>query len=214
MKETIEVGYKPIYIPFFGFTGTYHKYILYTNSSGEQFYVRGGPESRTETSTEPFPFGHIKTESGEYKQGTLDWDNARDGDPNAMLHPRETIKEGDDLSLEWHKIIETFKDVDDRKVPYDPRSSNSNATVDEALREAGLPAPQKDGPTDYWAPGSDFDLPGGDVPGNSDEGKFRDEFKIWYNHQSDNRCLSNKLSAFFMLPAAYFSHGGHVPLED
>jgi len=54
MKETIEVGYTPAAVV--GFAGIYHKYILYTNSNGDRFYARGGPESRTETSPGPFPF--------------------------------------------------------------------------------------------------------------------------------------------------------------
>ena len=40
MSETIEVGYKPV---IKGSETIYHKYILYTNSKGEQFYARGGP---------------------------------------------------------------------------------------------------------------------------------------------------------------------------
>lgn len=43
MAERIEVGYTPA--AFVGGAGIYHKYILYTNSDGEQFYTRGGPET-------------------------------------------------------------------------------------------------------------------------------------------------------------------------
>ena len=41
MTEKIEVGYTPA--AGVGGLGIYHKYILYTNSAGEQFYARGGP---------------------------------------------------------------------------------------------------------------------------------------------------------------------------
>jgi len=41
MQEKIEVGYTKAAIV--GDAGIYHKYILYTNSEGQQFYVRGGP---------------------------------------------------------------------------------------------------------------------------------------------------------------------------
>ncbi|MBV6389634.1 MAG: hypothetical protein JNIBNLAF_01281 [Nitrosomonas europaea] len=193
MTERIEVGYTPA--AFVGAAGVYHKYILYTDSNGDQFIARGGPGAedggRSESSTSPF--GNIKTRVGEYSEFTKDgkrnpdWDTARDPktpDPDATPHPRETIKQGDDLSREWNKIKETVKGIDDKNIPYDPRSSNSNSTVDEALREAGLSAPQKDGPTDNWAPGSDFDLPGGDVPGNSDEGKFWDDFEKWFDNKT------------------------------
>lgn len=120
MTERIEVGYTPA--AFVGGAGISHKYILYTNSNGEQFYARGGPGyfgpgaadgGRNETSSSPF--GNIKTKSGDYDRNSPDWDKARDPtnpDPNATPHPRETIKEGDDLSREWNKIKETVKGVD------------------------------------------------------------------------------------------------------
>ena len=194
MAERIEVGYTPA--AFVGDAGISHKYILYTNSNGEQFYARGGPGyfgpgsadgGRDETSSSIF--GNIKTKSGDYSRDSPDWDKARDPDPryrdeNAAPHPRETIKEGNDLSREWNIIKETFKDIDSKNIPYDPRSSNSNSSVDEALREAGLPAPNRDGPTDNWAPGSDFDLPGGTIPGNSDERGFWDEFEKWIDEKT------------------------------
>lgn len=181
MKEKIEVGYTPAAVV--GFAGIYHKYILYTNSNGEQFYARGGPESRTETSPAPFPFGNIKTEYGEYKQGTPDWDNARGGDPNATPHPRETIIEGDDLSPQWEKIKDRMKEIGDSKIDYEFEDSNSNAVVDEALREAGLPTPQMDGPSDYWSPGSDFDLPGGNVPAADTRRDFLKDFREWVSEK-------------------------------
>ncbi|MGK3273599.1 hypothetical protein ACSLNH_07975 [Comamonas kerstersii] len=181
MKEKIEVGYTPAAVV--GFAGIYHKYILYTNSNGEQFYARGGPESRTETSPAPFPFGNIKTEYGEYKQGTPDWDNARGGDPNATPHPRETIIEGDDLSPQWEKIKDRMKEIGDSKIDYEFEDSNSNAVVDEALREAGLPTPQMDGPSDYWSPGSDFDLPGGNVPAADTGRDFLKDFREWVSEK-------------------------------
>ncbi len=86
MAEKIEVGYT--YVPGIGGFGIYHKYILYTNSAGEQFYARGGPD----VSASP-EFGTIDTEFGEYNKDTKDWDPARDPanpDPTAIPHPRET----------------------------------------------------------------------------------------------------------------------------
>jgi hypothetical protein len=41
MTESIVVGYAPT--PLGNGVPVYHKYILYTNSQGEQFYARGGP---------------------------------------------------------------------------------------------------------------------------------------------------------------------------
>ena len=174
MTESIEVGYTNAAIV--GDLGIYHKYILYTNNNGEEFIARGGPElglssgssgSDSGGSSGPFPLGNIETQTGEYNKDSLDWDPARDPDDpdsSAMRHPRETIAEGTDLSQQWDKIVETMQRINDSNIPYDPKSENSNASADEALREAGLPAPKLDGPGKYWSPGSDVDLPGGEIP--------------------------------------------------
>lgn len=164
--ERIEVGYTAA--AFVGVFGIKHKYILYTNSEGQQFYVRGGPGyfgpgaedgGLTESSTSPF--GNIKTREGEYKKGTVDWDPARDPtnpNPNATPHPRETIIEGDDLSFDWQNIRDVMTDIDNRNIGYYPKDTNSNASVDEALRRSGLPTPTEDGPSGNHQRGQVFDL--------------------------------------------------------
>ena len=140
MVENIEVGYTQA--AFVGGLGIYHKYILYTNSAGEQFYARGGPGffgpgaldgGLDESSTSPA--GNIKTKDGEYVRGTPDWDNSG-ADPSVTPHTRETITTGDDLSAKWEAIKEVMRGVDLRDIPYDPKDTNSNAAVDEALRGA------------------------------------------------------------------------------
>lgn len=201
--EKIEVGYTPA--AFVGGFGIYHKYILYTNSAGQQFYVRGGPGffgpgaedgGLTESSTSPF--GNIKTRTGVYDDQSVDWDPSRDPvnpDVNATPHPRETIIEGDDLSFDWQNIRDVMTDIDNRNIGYDPKDTNSNASVDEALRRSGLPAPTKDGPSDNWAPGSDFDMPGGDVaPGGRG---FGDELGDWLWDKSGLDDLSDAISDLF-----------------
>ena len=172
MAERIEIGYTPA--AGVGVLGIYHKYIIYTDNQGNQFYARGGPGYSGpgagvggfgEYSTSDF--GNIKTESGRYEPGTPDWDRARDPanpDPTAVPHPRETIRVGDDLSFDWQRIQQEMQDIDARDVPYIPHKANSNSAVDEALRRVGLPAPVLDGPRDYWAPASDVDLPGSGDP--------------------------------------------------
>ena len=172
MPERIEVGYTPA--SGVGMLGIYHKYILYTDSQGNQFYARGGPGyfgpgaavgGLSEYSSSQF--GNIKTQAGSYEPGTPDWDSARDPanqNSAAYPHPRETIRVGDDLSFDWQRIQEEMLDIDARDIPYDPRNTNSNAAVDETLRRVGLPSPVLDGPRDFWAPGSDVDLPGSGDP--------------------------------------------------
>ena len=76
-----------------------------------------------------------------------------------------------------------MKEIGDSKIDYEFEDSNSNAVVDEALREAGLPTPQMDGPSDYWSPGSDFDLPGGNVPAADTGRDFLKDFREWVSEK-------------------------------
>jgi Ca2+-binding RTX toxin-like protein len=191
MLEKIEVGYTPA--AGVGALGIFHKYILYTDSSGNEFYARGGPGyigpgasdgGLDESSTSPF--GNIKTKDGAYTNKTPDWDFARDPNntnPDLKPHPRELISEGADLGSAWERIKDAMRDIDNRDVPYDPTASNSNASVDEALRRSGLPSPKEDTPDKNWAPGSDYDMPGGDVSPNGEVfpggRSFGEEVKEW-----------------------------------
>ncbi|MBU0915436.1 MAG: hypothetical protein KKD97_03690, partial [Gammaproteobacteria bacterium] len=188
--EKIEVGYAAAFLV--GGLGIKHKYIVYTDSNGQQFYARGGPGyfgpgaaqgGRNELALSVF--GNVTTESGAYTSGTPDWDSARDPlnpDPTLTPHPRETILDGNDLSGYWESIKNTMQRVNQVDVPYNPLSSNSNAAVDEALREAQLPSPALDGPENYWSPGSDYDLPGGNVQGVADADKVWSDFQRWLNN--------------------------------
>ena len=151
--EKIDVYYKrvissstevvPVGVPVF------HKYIIYTDSSGTQWYARGGPASGTPgaTVTGPSPLGDIVTEHGEYTANTRDWD--QEGDD-----PHEIITSGEDLSDKWERIRQSMDDIASEHHPYYPGADNSNTTVDKALDRSGLPQPQKDGWDDNWAPGS------------------------------------------------------------
>ncbi|MEY2842355.1 MAG: hypothetical protein RI920_392, partial [Pseudomonadota bacterium] len=181
--ETIEVRYKPI--PGAGELGVYHKYILYTDKNGAVFYARGGPESRISSDyfSVPFPFGNIVTEVGAYTRFTIDWDKARAGDSSATPHPREVIASGDDLSKEWAKISERIQAINGQKIDYEVEDANSNSTVDEALREAGLPEPKMDGPEGYWSPGSGYDLPGGKIIGSIPEQSFLEDLTDWMSEK-------------------------------
>ncbi|MDW7557805.1 calcium-binding protein, partial [Azospirillum brasilense] len=162
--ETIEVRYKPVTTLGVD-TGFYHKYLVYTNSSGDQYYARGGPASRTDSdlgsgggsdssgssggsgSGDNVPFGRIETEYGEYAPGTIDFD--QDG-----THPREVLKEGNDLSGDWDRIKQNMDDIERSNTPYNPAGPNSNSAVDSALDGTDIPRPQLDD-TLYPSPGSD-----------------------------------------------------------
>lgn len=162
-----------------GKAGIYHKYILYTDKNGNTYYARGGPQSNRDGLSLPFPLGNIIAEVGPYTPGTEDWDKGRAGESNDTPHPRETITTGPDLSKEWEKISDRMREINDQEIDYEIEDSNSNSSVDEALREAGLPEPAMDGTDGYWSPGSGYDLPGGDIPVSNDGRDFFEEFKDW-----------------------------------
>ena len=145
----IEVRYKSI--PGGGLP-PFHKYIIYTDSNGKEWYARGG-------STEvggPFPWsGDVDTDYGEYVKPvgdnrSPDWNIDKDG--NVRVDGREPLLIGDDLSPWWDKIKNRMQEIEDGKYKYDADKQNSNTTADDALRYAGLREPRKDGT--FPSPGS------------------------------------------------------------
>jgi hypothetical protein len=138
--ETIEVVYKETGVP-----GTYHKYILYTDSSGNVSYARGGP------SMGQFGvFGSINTQYGLYVDDPDILDYIRPLDDNRH---RETVASSENLSVEWNAILTAMDDLDNQYL-YSPTAQNSNTTVDWALLYAGLPLPEDDGYGEYFCPAS------------------------------------------------------------
>ena len=170
--ETIEVRYRPIA------PGIYHKYIVYTDSNGQKTAARGGPQYPlgSPSSTPSAPFGDIDTKWGPYDP-SFGKDYAPEG-----THPSETIATGDNLSSEWEKIKEAMDDIKNQKIPYEPNARNSNTTVDESLRRAGLPEPQLDDIGENWSPASGRDIsPASDEPspwGGDFFGPSEDELDI------------------------------------
>ncbi len=152
--ETIEVRYKPLG------PGIYHKYILYTDANGNRFAARGDSANFDDLPLSGFPLGDIETEHGPYvgpdpvtgEGGFPDWVE------NDNAHPSETIKTGDDLSKDWENIKRAIDDIGKEQHPYNLNERNSNTTVDEALRRAGLPEPELDDWGENWSPGSGNDL--------------------------------------------------------
>src|SRR5450830_1649362 len=152
MAETIEVRYSRL-SPL----GYYHKYIVYTDSTGKQWAARGGPAGGPDGS-----FGNIETQVAPYQPGFIDFDPENDD-------PREIIKTGDDLSEDWNKVVDAVTDIGTEGHEYDPFDTNSNATVDEALDRAGLNEPEQDDLGDNWSPGSGTELPDPDGPAGGDD---------------------------------------------
>jgi Ca2+-binding RTX toxin-like protein len=136
----------------------YHKYIVYTDSEGNQFAARGGPDGIG------VGFGEIETRTGVFNSSFIDHpENERRNEPDAV-DPSETIKEGEDLSSDWAAIKQAMDDIESEGQDYSPTGKNSNATVDATLKRADLPQPEQDDAGEYWSPGSGTDLPEGQAP--------------------------------------------------
>jgi hypothetical protein len=173
MSETIEVRYKLIFFEGLPF---YHKYLIYTDRYGDEFYVRGGPQNNV-----PGAWGYIHIDEGPYDARCEDWnpDHLKNPDPS------ETILEGENLALEWGNIWRAMLQIHVENHPYNVENSNSNSAVDEALRRAGLNEPTLDGYGENWSPASGHDLPGGgDVPTQADD--FQKDFREWLKDNYDN----------------------------
>jgi Ca2+-binding RTX toxin-like protein len=156
--EKIEVRYKYTNVQSAEGRKWYHKYIIYTDYTGKEYYARGGStliEDGTDI-TLLSPMGLIVTEYGEYTEGSVDWDYEDDD-------PRETIREASDLSSEWQDIKDAMDAINDLNLPYWP-GRNSNSSVDTSLDNADLPQPELDGKGENESPGSGNILPINDPP--------------------------------------------------
>lgn len=118
--ESIEVRYKPLGThPIDGGT-YYHKYLVYTDSSGREWGAGGYPSENPlggdavglitaelpGAGTWWSPFGTITTEIGAYVPPNPDIPSPGFPDyapPGA--HPSETIKTGDDLLGDWLRVL-------------------------------------------------------------------------------------------------------------
>jgi RHS repeat-associated protein len=96
------------------------------------------------------PYGPIVTDYGEYLPGTIDYN----------LKPVHVIVILDDPNRCPHCLnadfIESAEKIEAAQIPYNPISSNSNATVVYILGESELKVPKKPG---VWAPGWGYGLP-------------------------------------------------------
>ncbi len=138
MPESIRVYYSEI-----GSNGYHHKYIVYTDTYGNKWGARGGPEfsvdnvaGSTGAQVGAGNAGVILVQWGRYNEDFKDYDISG-------KNRYETIKEGSDLLSDWVKIAEAMNNIGAERHPYKPLTSNSNSTVDEALYRAGLPLRSK-----------------------------------------------------------------------
>jgi RHS repeat-associated protein len=93
------------------------------------------------------PFGPIVMNTGPYRPGTVDWQT---GSPPSMnvLNNNEPCGCNTDFA-------KAMRDIQNAHIPYNPLSTNSNATVREALERSGF----NPGEPPVWAPGWETQLP-------------------------------------------------------
>jgi hypothetical protein len=153
--------------------GYYHMFIVFTDATGKEYYLRGGPSAGGPgssglssqlgggSSQEPSgsnasnssdgggaggSWGYIVTEYGEYKPGTIDWD------PGAKS---TTVDSGPATCGKLSALQNAFDGITASKTPYNPLGPNSNSSVFSALRRVGIsPA----APAGVWAPGANIPI--------------------------------------------------------
>ena len=96
------------------------------------------------------PFGALVGTTGEYRPGTIDWT------PEPV--PSSTLLDNDCSCELWNRCLRNnLLQIEASGIPYNPFSSNSNATITEIARNCGLSPPRKP-PAPVWAPGWNTDL--------------------------------------------------------
>ncbi len=163
-EETIEVRYSELGSDD-GLT-YYHKYILYTDSSGVQYGMRAGPTNGSSSaqitallSLDIFsdrqaifdnwgnlapnvevyrPSSGIPGQTG-YDPGFIDYDYS-----GTTPDLSEEIISGDDLSSVWSALVSEADNIANARYVYHPLWQNSNSFIDEVLRRADLSQPVLD----------------------------------------------------------------------
>jgi RHS repeat-associated protein len=160
--------------------GGYHAYIVTTAPDNTRTYFRGGPgsegpssggassatggaasgstsiDSDSGNSSSPGSdddhgdagaWGSLTTETGSYEPGTVDYEA---GNPTST-----NVVDNDEPCDKYNKsFASTLQSIGDKNMPYNPFTTNSNAVVGTALREAGLSM----GKRPVWAPSFERNL--------------------------------------------------------
>jgi len=137
----------------------HHLFLLATDASGAQSYLRAGPQSLPATQLtgrqtehgdaledyEPpatGPYGVITFTTGSYEPGGVDFDPVA---ANAVLAT------GDAAAVLWNKLKAASHAVHEEAIPYDPIGKGANWAAMEVLRRCGV-EPRL--PPKRWAPGA------------------------------------------------------------
>jgi hypothetical protein len=116
-----------------------------SNNSGNSSSPGSGPGG---AGANTGSFGAIDTISGPYGPGTIDW--------NAGSPPTTSVAvEAGNCNAVEARLDKAMNDIEAANIPYNPLSTNSNATAREALERAGYPNVEPAA----WAPGWNTQLP-------------------------------------------------------
>jgi len=100
-----------------------------SNDSGNSSSPGSGPGGED---GDTGPWGNLTTESGVYREGTVDWDP--DSPPSQRL-----VNNDEPCESYLGSLAETMRLIRNAGIPYNPFSSNSNAVVSTGLKRAGIP---------------------------------------------------------------------------
>ena len=120
-EGTIHVGATTISSPIIGY---YHLFVLYTDSTGSQFYFRGGPGGSESG------YGNIITACAPYVEGEIEYN------PRNLL---EEVYQGVDACSKLNVIQNKLNEIEGWNVPYVPAGPNSNSVIATLLKASGLP---------------------------------------------------------------------------
>lgn len=137
----------------------HHLFLLGTDASGKQSYLRAGPQflpidklagrkSALGDALEDYeaspagPYGVVALSSGPYEPGGIDFDPAAANVTLASAEPAAQL---------WEKLAQAAKTLGEEKIPYDPIGTGANWAIMEALRRCGVQAAL---PPKRWAPGA------------------------------------------------------------
>jgi hypothetical protein len=137
----------------------HHLFIVATDASGTQTYLRAGPQclpiarlagrkSALGDALEDYepspagPYGVVVLSSGPYEPGGIDFDPAAADVTLASAGPAAKL---------WEQFEQAAKRLGEERIPYDPVGTGANWAIMEALRRCGVRAAL---PPKRWAPGA------------------------------------------------------------
>ena len=107
-----------------------HTYIVYEDNDGNEFVIRGGPETDN-----PIDFGDIEMEIGEPIENSED---ARDGDTTFQRGQTELDLHGRNAEDVWRDMQKTARQIQEGDIEYGGFDDNSNSTTRAILERNGI----------------------------------------------------------------------------